>query len=188
MPIDELMSVARQMNPRVQKFGIPWNPSQANSERYMQLARAAAKQLNVEILEGSVDNSAAVGEVTASLIARGAEVIVIIGDVTVGLAVDSVVAEGKKGKVPVISALPAYVNRGVLFGAGADFYQVGLQMGEVAVRMLQGEDPAKIPVSYMMPKQYAVNLNATSGLRDRWQVSPELLAKCKIVVGGKPGS
>jgi putative ABC transport system substrate-binding protein len=183
MPIDEVMAMARRMNPRVQRFGIPWNPSQANSERYMQLARAAAKDMHVEILEGSVDNSAAVGEVTASLIARGADVIVVIGDVTVGMAIDSVVAEAKKGKVPVIGALPAQVRRGVLFGAGADFYQVGRQMGELALRMLNGEDPANIPIVYSMPKQYGVNLTALNGLRDAWLAPPDLVAKCRTVVG-----
>jgi putative ABC transport system substrate-binding protein len=182
MPIDEIMEVARQMNPRVQRFGIPWNPSQANSERYMQLAREGAKKMNVEILEGSVDNSAAVGEVTAALIARGADVIVVIGDVTVGLAIDSVIAQSKKGKIPVVGALPDYVRRGALFAAGADFYAVGRQMGEVAVRMFQGEDTAKMPIIYSLPKQYGVNLTALNGLKDRWQVPKDLQAKCTTVV------
>jgi putative ABC transport system substrate-binding protein len=184
MPVDEIMEVARQMNPRVRRFGIPWNPSQANSLRYMQLAREAAAKMNVEILEGSVDNSAIVGEVTSSLIARGADVIVVIGDVTVGLAIDSVIAQSKKGKIPVIGALPDYVRRGSLFAAGADFYQVGRQMGEVAVRMFQGEDTAKIPIIYSLPKQYGVNLTALDGLRDHWQVPADLLAKCNTVVDG----
>jgi putative ABC transport system substrate-binding protein len=182
MPIDEIMEVARQMNPRVQRFGIPWNPSQANSERYMQLAREAAKKMNVEILEGSVDNSAAVGEVTAALIGRGADVIVVIGDVTVGLAIDTVVQQAKKGKVPVVAAMPEYARRGALFAAGADFYQVGRQMGEVAVRMFQGEDTAKIPIIYSLPKQYAVNLTALNSLKDNWRVPPELIAKCNTVI------
>jgi putative ABC transport system substrate-binding protein len=182
MPIDEIMETARLMNPRVQRFGIPWNPSQANSERYMQLAREAAQKMNVEILEGSVDSSAAVGEVTAALIGRGADVIVVIGDVTVGLAIDAVVAQAKKGRIPVVAAMPEYVKRGCLFAAGADFYAVGRQMGEVAVRMFQGEDTAKIPIIYSLPKTYGVNLTGLSGLKDRWQVAPELLAKCGTVV------
>jgi putative ABC transport system substrate-binding protein len=182
MPIDEIMEVARQMNPRVRKFGIPWNPSQANSERYMQLAREAAKKMNVEILEGSVDISAAVGEVVAALIARGAEVIVVIGDVTVGLAIDAVVQQSKNGKVPVVAAMPEYARKGALFAAGADFYHVGRQMGEVAVRMFQGEDTAKIPISYSLPKTYGVNLKALDGLRDSWGVPPDLIAKCQTVV------
>jgi putative ABC transport system substrate-binding protein len=182
MPIDEIMLMARQMNPKVRRFGIPWNPSQANSERYMQLARAAAQQMKVEILDGSVDSTAAVGEVTSSLIARGAEVIVVIGDVTVGLAIDSVIAQARKGRVPVVAALPDYVKRGALMAAGADFYMVGRQMGDVAARMFQGEDPAKIPVIYALPKVYGFNLTALSGLKDAWQVPPELLAKADTVI------
>jgi putative ABC transport system substrate-binding protein len=182
MPMDEILEIARRMNPRARRFGIPWNPSQANSLRYMEMAREAAKQQGVEILEGSVDNSAAVGEVTESLVARGAETIVVIGDVTVGLAVDQVLAAARKGKIPVIGALPDYVKRGALFAAGADFYAVGRQMGEMAVQIFQGADPAKMPVNYSLPKTYGVNLTVASSLRERWTIPPDLLAKSTIVV------
>ncbi len=184
-PVDEIMAVARRMNPRARRFGIPWNPSQANSERYMQLAHQAAKQMNVEILEGSVENSTAVGEVTDSLIARGADVIVAIGDVTVGLGIDSAIAAARKGRIPLVSALPDYIKRGALYGAGADFYRVGQQMGELAVRILNGEDPANIPVVYALPMKVGFNLSALDGLKDSWQIPPELLAKANTVLGAK---
>jgi putative ABC transport system substrate-binding protein len=131
---------------------------------------------------GSLMPSAVVGEVTSALISRGADVIVVIGDVTVGLAIDSVIAQARKGKIPVIGALPDYVSRGALFAAGADFYEVGRQMGEVALRMLHGDDPAQIPIIYSLPKAYGVNLAALNGLKDRWQVPPDLLAKANTVV------
>lgn len=182
MPVNEVMEIARSMNPRVKRFGIPWNPSQANSERYMQLARAAAKEMSVEILEGSVDNTAAVAEVTSSLVSRGADVIVVIGDVTVGLGIDAVIASAKKGKIPVIAVLPDYVRRGALFAAGADFYRVGQQMGEMAVRMFEGADVAKMPINYSLPKTYGVNLTVPAGLRDTWTVPADLLAKSSTVV------
>jgi ABC-type uncharacterized transport system substrate-binding protein len=182
MPMDELLGIARQMNPRIQKFGIPFNPSQANSLRYMELARAAAKNLGVEILEGSVDNTAAVGEVSDSLVSRGAEALVVIGDVTVGLGIDSVIGSARKGRIPVIGALPGDVKRGVMFAAGADFYAVGRQMGDVAARLFAGEDPAKIPVSYALPKTYGVNLTVLPGLKDRWTPPEDLLAKAKVVI------
>ena len=184
-PVDQVMAAAVRMNPRVRKFGIPWNPSQANSERYLQLAHLAAKQMKVEILEGSVENATAVGEVTNSLVSRGADVIVGIGDVTVGLGIDSAIAAARKGRIPVVSALPDYVKRGALYGAGADFYKVGQQMGELAARILGGEDPAKIPVVYALPKRMGFNLNALEGLKDSWQVPPEMLAEANTVIGGK---
>jgi putative tryptophan/tyrosine transport system substrate-binding protein len=176
------MEIARAMNPRVKRFGIPWNPSQANSQKYMEMARDAAKQMGFEVLEGSVDNTAAVGEVTSSLVSRGADTIVVIGDVTVGLGIDAVIASAKKGGIPVIAVLPDYVKRGALFAAGADFYSVGRQMGEMAIRMFEGADVAKMPINYSLPKSYGVNLTVAAGLRDSWVVPPELLSKASIIV------
>jgi len=182
MPIGELMDMAHGMNPRVRRFGIPWNPSQANSLRYMQMARQTARDQNYEVLEGSVDNSGAVGEVTDSLVARGADVIIIIGDVTVGLAVDAVIGAARKGRVPVISALPTDVKRGALFAGGADFYSVGRQMGEMAMRLFEGTDPAKMPINYSLPKVYGVNLTVPPTLRERWMIPADLIKKSVTVI------
>jgi ABC-type uncharacterized transport system substrate-binding protein len=182
MPMDEILEAAREMNPHVRRFGIPFNPSQANSRRYMELARMAAGRMSVEILEGSVDNASSVGEVTDSLVSRRAEAIVVIGDVTVGLAIDSVVASARKGRIPVIGALPGDVKRGVMYAAGADFYAVGRQMGDLAARLFAGEDPADIPVSFSLPKAYGVNLKVPATLKDRWTLPADLIAKASVVV------
>ena len=95
-----------------------------------------------------------------------ADCILVIGDVTVGLGIDSVISEARKGKIPVLSVLPNSVPRGSMIGVGADFYQVGQQMGDLATRVLRGEDTARIPIQYSLPKQYAVNLTALTGLKD----------------------
>jgi putative ABC transport system substrate-binding protein len=182
MPVGEVMDLARQFNPRIRRFGIPWNPSQANSQRYLETAREAAAKMHVELLEGSVDNTAAVGEVTASLISRGAGVILVVGDVTVALAVDAVIAECRKGKIPALTLMPADVKHGALMGVGADFYTIGRQMGELGVRVMRGEDMARIPISYALPKYYAFNLTALSSLKDRWQIPESLVSAAKLVV------
>jgi putative tryptophan/tyrosine transport system substrate-binding protein len=182
MPVSEMMELARKFNPRVRRFGIPWNPSQANSQRYLELAREAAAQMHVELLEGSVDNTAAVGEVTSSLISRGADTILVVGDVTVALAIDAVVSECRKGKVPALTLMPNDVKRGALAGAGADFYAVGRQMGQLGTRVMRGEDTATIPISYELPKYYAFNLTVLPSLKDSWIIPDPLLSAAKIVV------
>ncbi len=182
MPAGELLELARSFNPRAQKFGLPWNPSQANSEMYTRAARATAQKLGVELLEAAVDNTAAVGEVTSSLVSRGADAILVLGDLTVGLGIDSVVMEARKGRIPVLSVMPDTVPKGALFAAGADFYAVGRQMGDMATQVLKGDDLARIPVEYLMPKQYGVNLTALDGLKADWRIPAEMVAKAATVV------
>jgi ABC-type uncharacterized transport system substrate-binding protein len=180
MPPKEILLAAQRLNPRAKKFGLPWNPSQANSEKFTVLARAASKELGLELLEAAVDNTAAVGETVSSLVARGAEAILVLGDVTVALAIDAVVAEAKKGKIPVLSLLPETVPRGSLYGAGADFYNVGRQMADLTARVVKGEDTATIPILYDLPITYAVNLKALQGLKDTWVIPQDLMAKASV--------
>jgi ABC-type uncharacterized transport system substrate-binding protein len=182
MPVEEILSAARRFNPRVKRLGLPWNPAQANSEKYAQMARAAARTMGMELLEGSVGNTTEVGQVTASLVARGADVILALGDLTVAVGIDAVVAEARKGKIPVLSILTDTVAHGALFAAGADFYQVGEQMGDMAAVALGGEDIARIPLVYDVPKTYAVNLLALEGLKDNWRIPDDMIARSNLVI------
>jgi ABC-type uncharacterized transport system substrate-binding protein len=180
MPPKEILEAAVRFNPRVKKFGLPWNPSQANSLKFTTMARAAAKEMGLELLEAAVDNTAAVGETVGSLVSRGAEAILVLGDVTVALAIDSVVMEARKGKIPVLSLLPDTVARGSLYGAGVDFYNIGKQVGDLTARLLKGEDPAKIPILYDLPITSAVNLKSMKGLKDNWVIPQDILSKATV--------
>jgi ABC-type uncharacterized transport system substrate-binding protein len=48
--------------------------------------------------------------------------------------------------------------------------------------VLRGEDMARIPILYMMPKRYAVNRKALTGLKDAWGIPPDLEAMASTVI------
>ena len=182
-PIDELLAAAKKAFPGLRRVGLPWNPSQANSEMYTKFARQVVKKMEgIELLEGNVDNTSAVGEVVSSLVTRGADVILFHGDMTVALAVDTLVASARRGKIPVISTMPATIGRGVLIAIGADYYEIGRLTGEVGIRVLRGEDPARMPILYLMPKQVVLNRGALAGLKDPWLLPDDLVKEAKKVL------
>jgi putative ABC transport system substrate-binding protein len=181
-PIDELLDAARKANPALKRVGLPWNPSQANSEMYTKFTRKVVQTMGLELLEGNVDNSAAVGEVVSSLVSRGSDMILIHGDMTVALAVDALVAAAKRGRIPVFSTMPATIGRGVLVAIGADYYEIGRLTGEVGIRVLRGEDPGRMPILYLMPKQVVVNRGALAGLKEGWRLPDELVKQAKKVL------
>lgn len=182
IPVGELLETARRLNPRLKRVGLPWNPSQTNSEKYTLLAREAARRLGIDLIEGSVDHTSAVGEVTASLVARGAGAILVTGDLTVLLGLDALMKAARSGRIPVLSTLPASVANGVLVAIGADYYQIGRDMGELAVRVLRGEDMRRMPILYVVPRQYSVNRQALAGLRDTWRLPADFLAQAAKVL------
>jgi putative ABC transport system substrate-binding protein len=182
IPVGELLETARRLNPGLKSVGLPWNPSQTNSEKYTELARETSRRLGIRLLEGSVDQSSAVGEVTAALAARGAEAILVTGDLTVQLGLDTLVGTAHQARIPVISTLPASVSNGVLLAIGADYYQIGRDMGELAVRVLRGADMSRMPILYIVPRAYAVNRGALAGLRGPWRFPPNFLSQAAKVL------
>ena len=186
MPVGELLEMARRLNPRLRSVGLPWNPAEANSQSFTHAARESAHRLGINLLEGNVENSTVIGEVTDSLVARGAEAILITGDNTVAVGANTLLASARKARIPVIAALPSVVGSGVLFAIGADFYQVGRQIGDLAARVLSGEDTAALPILYQIPKIFLIDRRVPAQLRDTWVFPPDVLAQAKDVSAAPP--
>jgi putative ABC transport system substrate-binding protein len=186
MPVGELLEMARRLNPRLRSVGLPWNPAEANSQSYTRAARESAHRLGINLLEGNVENSTVVGEVTDSLVARGAEAILMTGDNTISIAADTVIASARKAHIPVMATSPESVGKGALFAMGADYYRVGRQIGDLAARVLSGEDTATLPILYQIPKTFLINRRVLAQLRDTWVFPPDVLAEAKDVTATSP--
>ncbi|MCE5308285.1 MAG: ABC transporter substrate-binding protein [Acidobacteriales bacterium] len=187
-PIVELMETAKRMNPRLKRIGLPWNPSQSNSETYTRIARAAAPRLGIELLEGTVDATPAVGEVVASLAGQGADAILTTGDLTVSLAMGTVVAEGHRAGIPVFATLPSAAKQGALLAMGGDYYLIGRETGDLAARVLGGEDMSRIPILYRLPKILVINRAALDKLKAVWTFPPDILAVAKDASASAPAN
>ncbi|MEW6545127.1 MAG: ABC transporter substrate-binding protein [Nitrospirota bacterium] len=181
-PVPEAFRFARQLYPALRTVGVVWNPTEANSEASTKLAREASRELGLTLLEANVENSSGVYEATSSLIARGVQALWVGGDVTVLVALDAVLAAAKKSGIPVFSNVPPNVERGALFGLGADYHEVGRLTGLLAGDVLRGTDPATIPVKNLVPKTLMLNTQALKGLKDPWQISSEVLALADEIV------
>jgi putative ABC transport system substrate-binding protein len=87
------------------------------------------------------------------------------------------VSVARADRIPVFTIIPPNVRKGTLFDLGANYSEVGHDVGVLAGKVLAGADIAKIPVSNHVPKTLSINLNALKGLRGSWQVPPDLLAQ-----------
>jgi ABC-type uncharacterized transport system substrate-binding protein len=185
IPVERAFQTARAMFPELKVVGLPWNSAESNSEAFTRASRRVCKEMGIELLEASVESSSAVQEASSSLVARGAQALMISGDVTVLVSAESVVGAARQGHIPVFSISPPNVQRGALFDAGVNFYDVGQQAGELAASILKGADPAKIPVRNIVPEKVGVNLTAVAGLKDPWRIPGELVDRADMVFDDK---
>jgi ABC-type uncharacterized transport system substrate-binding protein len=182
IPVDKAFGLAKQSFPGLKSVGVVWNPTESNSEAFTRAARKACQPLGIQLLEANIESSSGVFEAANSLVSRGVQALWVGGDVTVLVALDSVIAAAKKGRIPVFSIIPPSVTRGTLFDRGANFYEIGKQTGHLAAQVLNGADPAKIPVTNYVPEKLAINRLALADLRDPWRLPEELFARADTVV------
>jgi ABC-type uncharacterized transport system substrate-binding protein len=181
-PVAETFRMARRLAPRLARVGVAWNPSEANSEAGTKIARTVCKDLGIELLEATVDGSAAVREAVASLAGRGAEAIWIGGDNTVLSSLDAVIGPARAAGVPVFTSIPGCAARGALFDLGADYHRVGESVGRLAGRVLDGESPADMPILYEVPPELWINRLALEEQTGGWSFPPDVDAKADVVV------
>jgi len=181
--VEDTFRTARQIYPALKTVGAAWNPAESNSVANMKLARKVSAELGIELMEANVENSSAVQQVAASLVSRGVQALWVGGDLTMIIALDVVVAEARKARIPVFTSIPGNAQRGALFDVGGDPAEIGRKIGQLAARLLRGEDSSRIPIENYFNPRLIVNRKALAGLKDPWRIPKDLLARAADVTG-----
>src|SRR5262249_5949213 len=100
-------------------------------------------------------------------------------------AAETVVKLAGRARIPVFSILPGSPGRGTLFDMGLDFFEAGKYTGELAGKILKGEDRATIAIRdivALVPRRLIVNEKVLKGLRDLWHIPPDAIRSADILV------
>jgi len=181
-PVEDIFRMAKQLLPSLRRVGLVWDPSEANSVVTTKLARAACASLGMTLVEANAENSTAVTEATASLLARNVQAIWISPDLIASHGLDLIVSKAKAARIPVFTSLPRSTTTGALFELGADYPAIGHVAGELAADVLDGRDTAKVPVENIMPVTLQVNRLVLTNLREKWQLPDDLIQRANVVV------
>jgi len=83
-----------------------------------------------------------------ALVNKNVDAIYIPTDNTIASAMASVTIVAEEYKVPLINAEKGQVEEGGLVSLGCDYYELGKQAGAMAFRILNGADPATMPIEF----------------------------------------
>ncbi|RXT06511.1 ABC transporter substrate-binding protein [Ammoniphilus sp. CFH 90114] len=158
-PIKEQLELIKEVVPTAKKVGVLYNSGEANSVVQVDIAKSIAPDLGLELVERAVTNSSEVKQAAESF--SGIDAIYVPGDNTVVSAIDTVLMVGEQTKIPVFAAEGESVKNGALMTYGLDYYHLGRQTGEMAVKILKGEaKPGDMPIETQKDLQLILNLKA----------------------------
>ena len=181
-PVEDLFRLAKQLLPSLTRVGLVWDPSEANSVVTTKIGRSVCSSLGITLVEANAENSTSVGDATASLLARNVQAIWVSPDLIASHGLDLIVSKAKAARIPVFTSLPRSTPNGTLFELGADYLAIGRVAGNLAADVLDGHDPANIPVDNVMPVTLQVNRTLLANLRERWELPDTVIQRANVVV------
>ncbi|MEK3953399.1 ABC transporter substrate-binding protein [Psychrobacillus sp. FSL K6-1464] len=153
--------------------GMVFNAGEQNSRSSVDAVKEEMAKVGLNVVEASVSTSAEVKQATESLIGK-VDSLYIITDNTVVSALESVVDVANEHKLPMMVGEFDSVKRGGLGAYGFEFYDIGYEAGEMAVKILKGESkPADLAVQYPQNLKFILNKDTVDALgievKDEWE-------------------
>lgn len=153
--------------------GMVFNSGEQNSRAQVDAVKEMLKDMDMTVVEASVATSADVKQATESLLGK-VDSMYIITDNTVVSALESVISVANDNKIPMMVGEFDSVKRGGLAAYGFEYFDIGYEAGQMAVKILKGESkPADLPVQIPQKLKLIMNKDAASTLgidiKDEWK-------------------
>ena len=178
-PIALQIELLKKMFPNVKTIGAVYNPGEANSAVQKAIAEQVCKEYGLRLITAGVSSTAEVYQAAQSLVGR-VDAFYVWTDNAVVTAIESMIMIAEDFKIPLIAGEDNSVEKGALATVGISYYDIGVQTGEMAAKILDGASPAKIPVGFQEETMIVVNLDAAK--RMGVNVSPEIIDSASKVI------
>jgi putative ABC transport system substrate-binding protein len=156
-PVKEQIDLLVELAPGAQNIGLLYTSSEDNSVLQADLMKEACEALGLNVVEATVTSSNDVQQVTQSMVGK-VDAIYIPTDNVLASSMPIVSEIATENQIPVICGEENMVLSGGLATLGINYYNLGYQTGEMAVKILNGEaEPATMPIESQTDFTYKIN-------------------------------
>ena len=181
-PVEGIFRIARQMNPNLKKVGVVWCTSETCSAACVKKARVICKELDIDLVEMSVESMSQVYEATLAVSAKGVEALWIGGDNIVESAIELYTGAAAKSKIPVFTNNPKHAFKGGMANLGANYFEVGQTAGNMVVSLINGLKTSSIEIKNVVPEKLFINDLVRKQVKGNWLLPPDLLARADSIM------
>ncbi|WP_291566707.1 MULTISPECIES: ABC transporter substrate-binding protein [unclassified Clostridium] len=161
--IDKNLELIKMFIPGAKTIGVLYNTSEVNSKIQVDTLKEYASKNNYKVVEKGVSSSMEISQAMSSLVGK-IDVLYVPTDNLIVSSIPIVSKIATNNKVPVISSEDGSVKSGALACQGIDYEKLGYKTGELAVKVLNGEEISNIPVTMLDETQIIVNEDTLKSL------------------------
>ncbi|NLP22685.1 MAG: ABC transporter substrate-binding protein [Erysipelotrichaceae bacterium] len=179
-PVKEQIDLLLQILPETKTIGVMYTGSEENSIFQANIAKEYIDSLGLDYLEATVSDSNAIQQVTESIIGK-VDALYIPTDNLLAEGMVNVTQITHANNLPTIVGEIGVVENGGLATYGINYYNLGYLAGEMAAKVLNGEDVSKMPIGYLPAEECELSINKTAMEQLGITIDEEILSKAIIV-------
>jgi len=135
--IDDVLKIVKQVLPKAKTRGILFNPGEINSVKTTEEMEKLAL-INGFKIEKAVINSSSNIKLTIQKLLSRVDLIYLPQDNLIFSSIETFAKIALKAKIPLVANVPSAVDQGLLFALGSDYFQDGVQLGNMIADHLSG--------------------------------------------------
>lgn len=176
--IEDIFKLSQKLTPKVKTYGFIYNTSEVNAVASTERAKAYCDENGLKYVEATITNSSDLLQTSQSLMGK-VDAIFVPNDNTIASAMPVLSAEAIKAGIPVYTGADSMVIDGGFATVGIDYKVLGRQVGDMAVRILEGQSIADNHVEVI--NQYSNIINMTTAKALGLELDQETIKDFKII-------
>jgi putative ABC transport system substrate-binding protein len=144
LALEKQVELITKVVPDAKRVGMVYNPGEANSVVVVKQMRELLPKAGMTLVEATAARTVDVGAAARSLVGK-VDVIYTNTDNNVVSAYEALVKVGNDAKIPLIASDTDSVARGAIAALGVNYHDLGLQTGNMVIKILKGAAPGTLP-------------------------------------------
>lgn len=157
---DQMFALVREFLPSVRTVGTLFVPAEVNMVINKDMLVREGKKAGVEVETVAVSTSSEVSDAALALVSRDIDAVCQISGNLTAASFGAIAQAARKAKLPVFAFQKSQAQGGAAVTLARDYHDAGRAAGLIAVRILRGESPARIPIQSFTKTTLIVNLAA----------------------------
>jgi putative ABC transport system substrate-binding protein len=142
--------------PEAKTLGILFTSNEVNSQTQAEIVKAEAEALGLKVVEVTVNNSSGVQQAAISILEQ-VDVLYLPTDNVISSAIALVSEQALEHKIPLAVGEGGMVLGGGTFTLSINYFNLGVQTGEMAAAILRGEAKvSEMPIQRQTDFEYVI--------------------------------
>jgi len=158
------LQLLKEVIPRLRRVVTFYSSDNPAAQRSVKIARDAARQLKVELVERLVASVEELRTALRALRPGEADALFYVSDAMVGSQEELIIETARAKRLPTMFAEKESAAKGALTSYGVSYYTIGRLSARYVQRVLLGADPGTLPVEQVDRLDFVINLKTAKAL------------------------